>query len=172
MSTITVKRKPVVIGVMGSHHEESPRTMEDARALGEAIARHGWVLLTGGGPGVMRAACEGAFRAGGLVIGILPNDKRHPLEKYPNEFVDIPIYTGMYDARNVINAKTPDVLVAMKGGPGTLSEMAIALRSGTPVIGFNAPPCSIEHNSYYVTVTTVDDTIREIETILNKRKKI
>ena len=102
MSKISIARKPYIIGVMGSHRAASPAVMEDARRLGEALARRGYVLLTGGGPGVMRAACEGAHKAGGLVIGVLPNDKQRPLEKYPNEFVDIPIFTGMYDARNVI----------------------------------------------------------------------
>jgi len=120
MEKISVKRKPFIIGVMGSHRDESAAIMEAARRLGEAIARRGYVLLTGGGPGVMEAASEGAYRAGGLVIGILPNDKRHPLEKYPNQFVDIPIYTGMSDARNVINAKTPHVLVALRGRSGNL----------------------------------------------------
>ena len=82
----------------------------------------------------MRAASEGAHGAGGLVIGILPNDRKRPMEGYPNEFVDIAVFTGMYEARNVINAKTPHCLIALAGGAGTLSEIALALRAGTPVI--------------------------------------
>jgi uncharacterized protein (TIGR00725 family) len=163
MPELSVVRKPIIIGVMGSHTNESPTLMEDARRLGEAIARRGYVLLTGGGPGVMRAACEGAYRAGGLVIGILPNDRQHPLEKYPNEFVDIPIYTGMFDARNVINAKTPHVLVALSGGPGTLSEIAFALRTGTPVIGLNAPTFVISGKHDFVNVDSVEEALTEIE---------
>lgn len=153
---------------MGSHANASPAVMEDARRLGEAIARRGYVLLTGGGPGVMRAACEGAYRAGGLVIGILPNDRQHTLEKYPNEFVDIPIYTGMFDARNVINAKTPHVLVALHGGPGTLSEIAFALRAGTPVIGLHAPTFVISGEHDFTIVNTVEATLTEIEKKLEK----
>lgn len=162
MKEISITRKPFIIGVMGSHHDE-PAVMEDARRLGEAIARRGHVLLTGGGPGLMRAASEGAYCAGGLVIGILPNDRRHPLEKYPNEFVDIPIYTGMFDARNVINAKTPHIIVALSGGPGTLSEVALALRIGTPVISLHAPSFEIPGDYDFTAVDTVEDALREID---------
>jgi len=137
--------------------------MADARRVGEAIAKLGCILLTGGGPGVMKAASEGAHRAGGLVIGILPNDRQHPLKDYPNEFVDIPIYTGMSDARNVINAKTADILVALSGGAGTLSEIAFAIRSGTPVICLHAPQFAIPGEHDIVTVDTVEDAVREIE---------
>ena len=154
---------------MGSHNNESPAVMEDARRLGESIATRGYVLLTGGGPGVMKAACEGAYKAGGLVIGILPNDRQHPLEKYPNEFVDIPIYTGMFDARNVINAKAPHVLVALSGGPGTLSEIAFALRVGTPVIGLNAPAFTIPGDHDFVAVNTVEEVFTEIDKILARQ---
>lgn len=171
MSKISVARKPYIIGVMGSHRDASPAVMEDARRLGEALASRGYVLLTGGGPGVMRAACEGAHKAGGLVIGILPNDKQHPLEKYPNEFVDIPIFTGMYDARNVINAKTPHVLVALSGGAGTLSEIALAIRTGTPVISLHAPHFTIPDDHDFIAVNTVEEVLQEIERILAALKK-
>src|SRR5512143_1921930 len=135
---ITVSRKPRIVGVMGSHSEE-PEIREQARLLGEAIAERGHVLLTGGGTGLMRAASQGAHGAGGLVIGILPNDRQRPMAGYPNEFVDIAVFTGMYEARNVINAKTPHCLIALAGGPGTLSEIALALRAGTPLRPPNGP---------------------------------
>jgi uncharacterized protein (TIGR00725 family) len=164
---ISVRRKPFIVGVMGSHKEE-PSVMEDARCMGEAVARRGHVLLTGGGPGLMRAASEGAHRAGGLVIGILPNDRRRSLEGYPNEFVDIPIYTGMSDARNVINAKTPHVLVALNGGVGTLSEIALALRVGTPVIGLNSPEFTVSEDQDFISVPSVEEAIREMDRLLEK----
>lgn len=167
MSKILVARKPFIIGVMGGH-EDNHAVMEDARHLGEAIARRGYVLLTGGGPGVMRAASEGAYHAGGLVIGILPNERSHHLPGYPNEFVDIAIYTGMYDARNVINAKTPHVLVALSGGVGTLSEIALAIRVGTPVIGLHCPSFAIPVNSDFTAVNTVEEVLEEIEKILKR----
>lgn len=147
---------------MGSHLE-NPAAMENARRLGEGIAVRGHVLLTGGGPGAMQAASEGAHRSGGLVIGILPNDRKHPLESYPNEFVDIPIYTGMFDARNIINAKTPHVIIALSGGSGTLSEIALAIRSGTPVIGLRAPAFEMEGPCDYTTVDTVEEALRVMD---------
>jgi len=170
MSTISISRKSFIIGVMGSHRDESPAVMEEARRLGEGIAMRGHALLTGGGPGVMRAASEGAYRAGGLVIGVLPNDRRHPLEKYPNEYVDIPIYTGMSDARNVINAKTPHVIVALSGGPGTLSEMALALRAETPVISLHAPSFEIPGDYDLTMVDTVEEALQEIDNKLRTYK--
>lgn len=163
MEKLSVTRKPFIVGVMGSHHEQSPAVMEDARRLGTEIARRGHVLLTGGGPGVMRAACEGAWHAGGLVIGILPNDKKHPMDQYPNEFVDIPIYTGMYDARNIINAKTPHVMIALSGASGTLSEIAIAVGIGTPVIGLHAPQFNMAGRYDFSAVDTLEDALRVLD---------
>jgi uncharacterized protein (TIGR00725 family) len=166
MLKLSVKRKPFIIGVMGSHTDIFPAALEDARSLGEAIARRGHVLLTGGGPGVMKAASEGAFHAGGLVIGIMPNDRTHPLEKYPNEFIDIPIYTGMFDTRNVINAKTPHVMIALSGGPGTLSEIALALRARTPVISLHSPSFGMPGDYHYVAVNSVEEALHKMDTIL------
>jgi len=65
------------------------------------------------------------------------------MDGYPNEFVDIAVFTGIYEGRNVINAKTPHCLIALTGGTGTFSEIALALRAGTPVIGLNAPGVSL-----------------------------
>ncbi len=163
---LLVTRKPFIIGVMGSHTDISTDVLEDARRLGEAIARRGHVLLTGGGPGVMKAASEGAFHAGGLVIGILPNDRTHPLEKYPNEFIDIPICTGMFDARNVINAKTSHVIIALSGGPGTLSEIALALRARTPVISLHSPSFEMPGDFRVISVHCVEEALQKMDAIL------
>lgn len=165
MSNITVKRKPFIIGVMGSHRGN--RTlMEEARKLGEAIAKRGHVLLTGGGTGVMRAASEGAHRAGGLVIGVLPNERKRPLDGYPNEFVDIAIFTGMYDARNVINAKTPHVLIALNGSVGTIAEIVLAMSAGTPVIGLHCPKIAVTDHYDFTTADSVEDALKKMEDIL------
>ena len=94
MQRIEVRRKPFIVGVMGGH-EAPPEILEEARRIGEGIAKRGHVILTGGGDGVMKAASEGAFRAGGLVLAVLPSDRVRPLEGYPNDFVDIAICTGM-----------------------------------------------------------------------------
>lgn len=126
-----------IIGVIGTH-DHDPAIMALAEELGRQIALKGYVLLTGGGTGAMYGASKGAYLSGGLVIGILPNDRSQTRPGYPNVYVTIPIYTGMGDARNVINAKTPDVIVALKGSYGTLSEIALALKALTPVIGLDA----------------------------------
>ncbi len=138
MNDPLTSRKPFIIGIMGGQ-DADPDILKEARHLGDEIAKRGWVVLTGGGPGVMRAASEGAHRAGGLVIAILPNERKRPLAGYPNEFVDIPIYTGMSDARDAINAKTPHVLIALRGGAGTVAEIALAVKSGTPIICLHDP---------------------------------
>lgn len=162
---ITIRRKPFLVGVMGSH-AQGEGLSEQARLLGEAIARRGHVLLTGGGTGLMRAASEGAHRAGGLVLGILPNDRQRPLKGYPNEFVDIAVYTGMYEGRNVINAKTPHLLIALAGGAGTLSEIALALRAGTPVIGLGCPATDLEGKGGFLRVETVAEALEAMDGIL------
>lgn len=165
MRTISVKRKPCIVGIMGSHRDDNI-SMDEARILGEAVAKRGHVLLTGGGTGVMRAASQGAYMAGGLVIGILPNDRGRLLEGYPNEFIDIPIYTGMYEARNVINAKTPHLIIALAGGPGTLSEMALALKGDVPVIGLHAPRFSMEGDYRYHVVDSIEEAVKIMDQIL------
>ena len=165
MRQIRISEKPRVIGVMGSH-EGDGETLRQARRLGAEIAGRGHILLTGGGGGVMRAASEGARGQGGLVVAVLPSERRHPIRGYPNEFVDVPIYTGMSDARNAINAKTPDVLVALRGGLGTLSEIALALKSGTPVIGLGCPRVEAPGGAGIVEAGTVEEVLKEIDRIL------
>lgn len=166
MQKIAVRRKPFIVGVMGGH-EASPDILEAARRVGEGIAVRGHVLLTGGGDGVMKAASEGAFRAGGLVLAVLPSDRVRPLAGYPNEFVDIAIQTGMADARNAINAKTPHVMIAINGGWGTVSEIAHALRNDTPVIGLKTPAIDLPHGNRFTTADTVEGTLAALDLLLS-----
>jgi uncharacterized protein (TIGR00725 family) len=124
-----MKRKPV-IGVMGGGVANAA-TSALAEELGEAIAREGWILLNGGrDAGVMAASAHGAARAGGLVLGILPG--RDLAGAAPDLTIGIP--TGLGDARNVINVLASDVVVAMPGGAGTLSEIALALKNERPLL--------------------------------------
>lgn len=119
-----------VVGIMGPA-KASLEVLETAYELGFAIAQSDWVLLTGGRRvGVMHEALRGTKDAGGLTLGILPDDKSDDL----SEFVDMPIFTGMGSARNVINILTSKVIVACGTGLGTTSEIALALKSGKPVI--------------------------------------
>ena len=166
MSKIEIRRKPLVVGVMGGH--EAPREiLEDARRIGGAIAKRGYVLLTGGGDGVMKAASEGAFRAGGLVLAVIPSDRAHPLEGYPNEFVDIVVCTGMSDARNAINARTPHVIIAINGGWGTVSEIALAMRNTTPVIGLKTPAIDLPRGKGLVSCDTVEEVLDHLDRIIS-----
>jgi uncharacterized protein (TIGR00725 family) len=124
--------RKVIIGVMGGA-SATPGTIDAARRLGGLIAEHGWVLLNGGrNAGVMEASARGAREKGGLTIGILPDAHRRNC----SEYIDVPIVTGMGHARNSINVLSSDVVVACPGGAGTLSEIALAVKSGKPVILF------------------------------------
>lgn len=126
----------IVIGVMGGGTAE-PAAIAMAEQLGRLIAQAGWALLTGGRPaGVMRAASRGAAEAGGLVIGVLPD--AHP--DAADEHVQVAIATGMGDARNAINVLSSDVVVACPGGAGTLSEVALAVKAGRPVVLLDFDP--------------------------------
>jgi uncharacterized protein (TIGR00725 family) len=89
------------------------------------------VLVCGGLGGVMAAASRGAARASGLVVGLLPGVDRADA----NPWTTIPIVTGMDQARNVILARSSDAVIAIGGMYGTLSEIALALKLGRPVIG-------------------------------------
>jgi uncharacterized protein (TIGR00725 family) len=127
--------KKTIIGVMGGA-SAPPEVIAAARRLGGLIAERGWALLNGGrNRGVMDASARGASEKGGLTIGILPD--AHQLNS--SRFIDIPIVTGMGQARNCINVLTSDVVVACTGGAGTLSEIALAAKSGKPVILLNFP---------------------------------
>jgi len=118
------------IGVIGSG-DCSPEVGRIAEEVGEGIAGAGAVLVCGGLGGVMEAAARGAKKAGGYTIGILPGFSREEANKY----IDFSIVTGLSLARNVLVVRSSDALIAVEGRFGTLSEIAIALQSGVPVVG-------------------------------------
>lgn len=125
-----------VVGVMGGGEEASREACRQAYELGALVAAAGWVLLNGGRPaGVMEASARGAREAGGLTVGILPGTRAEEASSH----VDIPILTGMGDARNVINVLSSSVVVVLPGGAGTLSELALALKNGRTVITLGFP---------------------------------
>ena len=149
-----------IVGIMGPG-ETTLEVLDTAYELGYAIAQQDWVLLTGGRrAGVMHEALRGAKDAGGLTIGILPDEKSNNL----SEFVDMPVFTGMGSARNVINILTSKVIVACGTGLGTTSEIVLALKSGKPVILIQQTPEAIKffrslNISNLHIAETVDDTI-------------
>ena len=109
----------------------SRREAELAEEVGAELARRGVTLVCGGLTGVMAAACKGARSAGGTTVGILPGKRREDA----NPYVDIPIVTGIGEARNAIITRTAQAVIAIGGSYGTLSEIAFALAFGVPVVG-------------------------------------
>lgn len=102
-----------------------------AEEVGAAIAKRGGVLVCGGGGGVMEAASRGARASGGMVLGILSGDD----PRGGNPYLTLAVATGLGEARNAVIARTADVLIAVGGEYGTLSEIALAFKMGKPVVG-------------------------------------
>lgn len=102
-----------------------------AYEVGQEIARRGAVLVCGGLGGVMQAAAQGAQEAGGVTIGILPGPDR----RAANPFLTYSLVTNLGHARNIVIAHSADGLIAVGGGYGTISEAAIGLKLGKPVLG-------------------------------------
>jgi len=107
-----------------------------AREVGREIASRGAVLINGGRGGVMRAAAEGAHRAGGHTIGIIPSYDRASA----NEFIEFVIASGMGEARNAIIVASSDAIIAMAGEGGTLAEIGFAKKFRRPIVALNSWP--------------------------------
>lgn len=161
-------RRPI-IGVMGAG-EASAACLDAARELGQLIAERGWIVLTGGRPvGVMAAASAGAKQIrGSLTLGILPGASGGV-----GPDVDLAIHTGMGDARNAVNVLTSDVVVACGvEGPGTVSEIALALKAEKPVILLAASPSAraffgaLRTSGRLLEAATPADTVGLLETEL------
>jgi uncharacterized protein (TIGR00725 family) len=113
--------------------EATAEEAQCAEAVGRELAQRGAVLLTGGHGGVMAAACRGAATAGGLSVGILPGLDRSAA----NEWVGVALPTGLGELRNGLIVRAADSLIAVGGAYGTLSEVALALKTGVPVVGLD-----------------------------------
>jgi uncharacterized protein (TIGR00725 family) len=121
------------VAVVGGGDHVPTAQLHMAEAVGRAVADAGAVLVCGGLGGVMEAACRGAQAGGGLTVGILPGFDRHEA----NRHVDVAIPTGMGEARNALVVRAADAVVAVAGEYGTLSEIALALQAGIPVVGLD-----------------------------------
>jgi omega-amidase len=170
--SVTGGRRPL-IGVMGAGEAAAAADLQLAEDLGAAIARRGWGLLSGGRPcGVMAAASRGAMAVDGhLVVGVLPEADRQVTAA-----LDLALFTGLGQARNVINALSSDVVVVCgAGGPGTASEAAHALRAGRPLLQLSAPPAWLElFGSFGGDVTacaSVGEVIELIETRVSSARQ-
>jgi len=118
----------MIIGVIGN--SKCLKDIYDVSYIvGKEIALSGNILINGGRGGVMEASAKGAHDAGGLVIGVLPGDRSDA-----NPYIKIPIVTGIGECRNIIIVKSSDVIIAIDGGYGTLSEIAFALKFNIPIV--------------------------------------
>ena len=130
-----------------------------AEEVGRLIAEKGATLITGGLGGVMEAASKGAKEAGGITVGILPGSSKDEA----NPYVMIPVTTGLSHARNIIVVRSADAVIAISGEYGTLSEIAIALKLGKPVIGIK----TWEHIEGVVKVASPEEAVQKILELLS-----
>jgi len=127
--------------------------------LGKNLAKVVDILVTGGLSGTMKAVCQGFKAGGGLTIGILPSYDKNDA----NQYVDIAIPTGLGLARNVLVVKAADVVVALPGEAGTLSEVAYCLQFGIPVISLNSWDIA-----GVIKVKTAEEAVKKVKEILGK----
>ncbi len=123
----------MIISVIGSSTAK-PEHEALAEAVGRELARRGIILACGGMTGVMEAACRGAKAEGGTTLGILPGRRGSP----HNSFIDIPVFTTLGYARNIIVVHSGEACIAIGGAFGTLSEIAYALDARIPVVGLSS----------------------------------
>jgi uncharacterized protein (TIGR00725 family) len=123
-------RRTPYVAVVGPG-DASPDELHAAEEVGAGLAVAGAVVVTGGLGGVMEAACRGARSRRGHTLGILPGEDREAA----NGWVEIAIATGLGELRNGLVVRAADALVAVGGAYGTLSEVALALKLGRPVVG-------------------------------------
>ena len=145
-----------IVSVVGGR-ECNAKVEQLAHNLGKKLAKVVEILVSGGLSGTMKAVCSGFKAGGGLVIGILPSYNK----KDANPFVDVAIPTGLGLARNVLVVKSADVVVALPGGPGTLSEIAYCLQFGIPVISLGSWDIK-----GVIKVKTADEAVQKVKQIL------
>jgi len=145
-----------MVGVVGGH-SCSDEVARVAFEVGKAVADSGHTLVCGGLTGVMYHACKGAKSAGGTTVGILPTTSKSDA----NPYVDIAIPTGIGLARNMIVVLASDVIVAIDGSFGTLSEIAYALQFRKPVFGLGTWSVSSE----IVALNDVAELIPKLQTL-------
>lgn len=113
--------------------DASPAQEQAAEEVGRGLGAAGAVVINGGGGGVMAAASRGACATGGIVVGILPGLDR----RAANQWVAVALATGLGELRNGLIVRAADAVVAVGGAYGTLSEIALALAAGLPVVGLD-----------------------------------
>jgi len=164
------------VAVVGGH-ACSRKAYRIAQEAGRRIAQEGWVLVCGGGPGVMEAACRGAKEAGGFTVGILPGFDHGEA----NRFLDVSLPTGLGYARNILIVRAADAIIAIDGEYGTLSEIAFAFSAegGSAHIknsgGGNDPKPIVGIHTWKIRglkqVASAQQAVSHIKTILRRKKR-
>ena len=150
----------MIISVIGAGTCNN-ETYSIAEEIGKLIAQKGAILVTGGLGGVMEAASKGAIDAGGTTVGILPGFSKEDANKY----VSIPITTGLSHARNIVIVRSADAVIAVSGEYGTLSEIAVALKLGKPVIGIK----TWEHIDGLIEAESSQEAVNKAFELVNKQ---
>jgi len=150
-----------IVSVIGGR-DCTKRVEQVAYNLAKKLAKVVDILVSGGLSGTMEAVCAGFKAGGGLTIGIIPSYSKNDA----NDFVDIALPTGLGLARNVLVVKAADVVVALPGGAGTLSEIAYCLQFGIPVISLDSWDIK-----GVVKVKTVDQAVKKVKAVLKKEKR-
>jgi uncharacterized protein (TIGR00725 family) len=120
---------PPYVGVVGPGSPDDPSLLDHAREAGRLLGGRGYVVVTGGLGGVMAAAAAGVAEAGGTAVALLPGLERS--DASPGHAIAIP--TGLGEMRNALLVRSVDAVLAIGGSWGTLSEIALAARTGVPV---------------------------------------
>ena len=147
-----------IVSVIGGH-SCTKEVEQIAQDLGKKLAKVVDILVCGGLSGTMKAVCQGFKAEDGLTIGIIPGYDKDDA----NPFMDIVIPTGMGLARNVLVVKSADVVVALPGQMGTLSEIAYCMQFGIPVISLNSWDIK-----GVIKTRTVDETVNKVKELLQK----
>jgi uncharacterized protein (TIGR00725 family) len=157
--------KKIYISVIGAG-ECSEEIEKIAYQTGKLIAERGAILICGGLGGVMNAAAQGANDSGGLVIGVLPSSNRAGESKYLSASVS----TGMGNARNALVVQSGDVVIAISGGHGTLSEIGLALKTGKPVVGIKTWELEKIGLSEVIKAKTPEEAVEKAFELVEDRK--
>jgi uncharacterized protein (TIGR00725 family) len=155
------------IAVIGPGRDARAEELAAAEEAGAAIADAGATLVCGGLGGVMEAACRGARSRGGFTVGLLPGTDREDA----NGWVVLALPTGLGEARNALIVRAADAVVAIGGGWGTLSEIALALRADVPVFGVGTWELA-RGGEPVAGVRAVDDAATAVAEALRSRRSI
>ena len=151
----------MLIGIIGGSTIDNKEIYDIAYHTGKLIAQNKWKLVCGGLSGVMEAAAKGAYENNGITIGILPHSDKNTA----NDYITIPIATGMGYARNYIIINTADVLIAIDGNYGTLNELSAALSAKKKIFAirsWNLNKLDINDKNF-IPVKTPEEAIKNIE---------